>query len=539
MTGWNGKGSLRTRLRDHSSAQIVNMFAQYVFLARGQFIPRERITHPRDAKAACHGYIRERCSFRYRPPARGGRAATDLLIAPVGGSLGLEMGIGTTIGGRSPEGMLGMVRRALGLAAAVMVLAGCGPDAGSPPPDRPNLVLVIGDDLDYRDLRFMGSEVAQTPALDTLASQGFAFRQGYTTSSLCRPTLQSLLTGLRPGRYVERLQEIRSAIRRLDPDAAKDRDREVERFETLPRILGREGYASFQSGKYWEGSWAGAGFTDGMTVTDMEEGNRIARETMRPVFDFIDDHVDEPFFLWFAPMLPHLPHDPPQVFLDRYTGVSPMPLRRYYANVTRFDESVGALLAYLGRSALTERTLVVFLVDNGWQALPDRTFVDGPRGKGSIYDIGFRTPIVWRWPGRVPAGVISESLVSVLDVFPTLLDYAGAPIPDGLPGHSLRPLIEGEAQHVRDAVFGQMKNVEREGALAEKGARLDGAFVRQGRWRYVQYTDAVQELYDVEADPEETTDLAARHPEVVRELRSRLVKWSLSVNPPPRPKARR
>jgi uncharacterized sulfatase len=418
-----------------------------------------------------------------------------------------------------------MARRALlPLAPRLLALAlaaGCGNAGGA---ERPNLVLVIADDLGYPDAGFMGSPVVQTPNLDRLAAEGTVFRNGYATASMCRPSLRSLLTGLHPVQWTARLQQLaRQGVVRPRAEA-------IQGFTTLPARLGRAGYASFQAGKFWEGTYALAGFDEGQQLTGdglyrSEEGKSLGRETLEPVLRFLDAHRERPFFLWFAPMLPHMPHDAPEAYQRPYRdrGFSRAAVA-YYANVTRFDAVVGELRAALEARDLLERTLLVYLADNGWDQPPDAEIADarfdGPRGKRTMYDLGFRTPIVLRWPGRVPEGIVRDELVSAVDLVPTLLDYAGAGAAPDLPGHSLRPLLEGRGGFPRESVIEGMTEVRGgAGAGPNEPRRETGWFVRRGSWHYIWYEGDGEELYDVAADPREERDLAGERPELARRLR--------------------
>lgn len=401
---------------------------------------------------------------------------------------------------------------------------------GAPPP---NLVLVIADDHGWRDFGFMGSPHARTPQLDRLAAEGTVFRLGYTTASVCRPALLSLLTGLDPSQFARRLERLEREAG--EPLAGGEVIRDLV---TLPRALGAAGYASFQAGKHFEGGYADAGFGAGMLSAPGDDDESLARVTLEPVFDFLERHREQPFFLWFAPKLPHVPHDPPQRFLDAYAdAVLPPGTLRYYANVTRLDAAVGELLARLDALGLRERTLVVFVADNGWLPGP----IEGPylwslgqpRGKHSLYEGGFRTPVVLRWPGRVPAGAVRDELVSTLDLFPTLLDYAGAPPVAGRLGRSLRPLLEGRAGDWREVLVGYQKTVRADTAA---GVRIGdgrpvagGHFVRTPEWHLLAFAEREPELYDMAADPDERHDLASRHPGVVEALGGHIEAWQSEI----------
>jgi len=446
----------------------------------------------------------------------------------------------------------------------VLLLASACWFGAAPPPDveRPNIVLIIGDDHGYPDFGFMGSPYVETPQLDRLAAEGTVFTHGYNTASLCKPSLLTLLTGLYPHQFSARARVLRNlGVRR--------RPREwIQVFATLPRLLAERGYESFQAGKLWEGDYASAGFTDGMlkpgqSVKHAGEGRWLGRRLpLDSVFDFIDAHVDRPFFLWFAPMLPHTPHDASEKYRSRYRGRGLAPSAiGYYANITRFDQLVSELISHLEDAGLRERTLVVYLADNGWDQRPhgdNHRLLGGDRGKRSMYEMGLRTPIVFSWPGVVPGGVVSDALVSTVDLFPTFLDYAGAPQPDNRPGRSLRSLIQEGTGWRRDRVIGSRTNrrpesdsdsepeepltefeeiaSELEAPAAgseEPGSGGPGApsqyrsyFLRDRKWWYIwRETRGVDQLYEAERDPRAERDLAAQRPEVVRRLREQIRAW--------------
>ncbi|HEM47057.1 MAG TPA: hypothetical protein ENO23_08435, partial [Alphaproteobacteria bacterium] len=216
-------------------------------------------------------------------------------------------------------------------AAVVLGLLGagvpaCAPEVESAVGGPPNIVLVIGDDQSWRDYGFMGSPVARTPHLDALAESGTVFTHAFTTASVCRPSLRSLLTGLEP----QRLEALEAKLRAEDvPMAELAAIRDVH---TIPRTLGEHGYVSFQGGKHWEGPYGLVGFTEGTATAASPDGPahdairessggrglELGRSTMTPLFDFLSAHRDDRFLVWFAPMLPHTPHDPPRALVDLY-----------------------------------------------------------------------------------------------------------------------------------------------------------------------------------------------------------------------------
>jgi uncharacterized sulfatase len=231
--------------------------------------------------------------------------------------------------------------------ATLLLALGCAAEPVGPP----NLVLVIGDDHGFPDFGFMGSETVRTPRLDRLAEQGVVFPTGYSTASLCRPALRTLLTGLEPIQYDQLQREARGSDVPL-----------IRSLDTLPRLLAERGYMSFQAGKYAEGDYEGGGFSEGMVEgkRGLEQAARLARETLEPVFDFLSRSGERPFFLWFAPLLPHIPHDAPERYLALYEGAElTASARRYYASISWLDEAVGRLVDHIDELGLARRTLIV------------------------------------------------------------------------------------------------------------------------------------------------------------------------------------
>lgn len=425
-------------------------------------------------------------------------------------------------------------------------------------PDVPNIVLIVGDDHGWPYFGFMGDEIVKTPNLDALAKEGVVFPYGYTTASTCRPSLRSLLTGLHPLQWRAKRRALR----------AKGKGDEsfyrIQDFMTLPRRLAERGYVSFQGGKYWEGSYQAGGFTDGMKQpTDAAalkkwgrlneragaDGLELGRTTMQPLWDFLEAHRGEPFFVWFAPKLPHTPHDPPPRYLEFYGDEDlSESARKYYANITRFDDKVGELVARLEKLKLRDKTLLVYLADNGWEQEPRRTYpvsqLGGPKGKSSMYELGFRTPIVFNWPGRLPGGRRPGDLVSTVDLFTTLLDFAGLEPPPDRTGVNLRPSLLGEGTSSRKTVIGSMASLRPprrvETATPKTGESLlryeRAYFLRNESWHYIWYAKSkkfgdrdAEELYRIDEDPREERNVVSEHPELAERFREEIQRWIKDV----------
>jgi arylsulfatase A-like enzyme len=442
-------------------------------------------------------------------------------------------------------------------AAVGSALAG-GASEGASGPARPNVVLIVSDDQHWHDYGFMGHAHLRTPNLDRLARESLVFPRGYVTSSLCCPSLASIITGRYPHehRIVGNDPPDTPGSPRQSPQgkraftAGRERmNAHLDEWPTLPRLLGATGYRSLQTGKWWQGEYARGGFDEGMTKGERhgDEGLAIGRGTMAPIHDFIGRcrAAGTPFFVWYAPMLPHDPHDPPQELVDHYAAhTDSLHVARYWGNVERFDRTVGDLLDQLDAAGLSRDTLVVYVTDNGWIQDPEsKRFA--PRSKLSPYDGGLRTPIMLRWPGTI-APRTSAALASAIDIAPTVLAACGAKPPAGLPGVDL---LDDAAVAGRTQVFGECYThtiVD----LDDPAASLLWRWTVQDRWKLIvpaapaagklfpawqgRHVDDVSrgkfergeaELFDVVADPDEQVDLAGEHADVVARLRADLDRW--------------
>ncbi len=394
---------------------------------------------------------------------------------------------------------------------------------------HPNVVLIVSDDQGWGDFGFMGHEVVKTPHLDRLAGESAVFPNGYVPTSLCRASLATLLTGLYGHQH---------RICCNDPPQGVDRARMLPFMRdapALPRLLGDAGYSSLQTGKFWEGHYSNAGFTHGMTLNQVrgrhgDAGLQIGRKTMEPIAEFLDAVRGRPFFLWYAPMMPHDPHDPPERLLKKYTAEGRHPhLAAYYAMCAWFDETCGTLLKMLDDRGLTDNTLVIFVIDNGWiQDLslpPDGRGRFDPHSKTSPYDGGVRTPIMLRWPGHIEPERRDE-LVSSIDIAPTILKACHVEVPARMPGIDLLEVLEGKRDLKGRAIHGEIF-VHSAINLDDTPVNLTHRWVRQGDDKLIlpQPGQGEPELYDIARDPQEQHNLAAKKPERLRELTGLIEDW--------------
>lgn len=403
------------------------------------------------------------------------------------------------------------------LALLLLCLPGCATASVAQRP--PNIVMIVGDDQHWGDFGFMGHPTIKTPRLDRLAAESAAFPNAYVPTSLCRASLATILTGLYAHQH---------KICCNDPPDGVDRSAMLpflRNAPTIPRLLQSKGYRSFQTGKFWEGHYSNGGFTHGMTEKGRhgDDGLLIGRQTMKPIYDFIESCGADPFFVWYAPMLPHEPHNPPDRLLQTYAveGRNPK-LAKYWAMCEWFDETCGQLLDHLDAKGLRDNTIVLFVIDNGWiQETGGVRTTRGnfaPKSKLSPYDGGLRTPILVRWPGRVkPAS--HPDLASTIDITPTLLRASGVEPPASMVGLDLlRPPLP------RATVFGELY-VHTAKDIEKPALNLTHRWVREGEWKLIVPQEGRPELYRVAQDPNEEKDLADSDTPRVDALRRRLDSW--------------
>jgi uncharacterized sulfatase len=259
----------------------------------------------------------------------------------------------------------------------------------------------------------------------------------------------------------------------------------------------------------------------------------IGRETMQPIYDFVDQHVGQrPFFVWYAPFLPHTPFDAPQRYRDRYEGRGvPEHLLPYYAEIARFDDTVGQLIEYLKRKPLMDRTLVVFASDNGFRPDPRRGQRANGRSKLSVYEDGLRTPILIRWDGHAQPAT-HHALVHTIDICPTVLSAAGLTeaITTRMHGIDLMPSARGDRSLPQRPVFGAIYPNDAE-ELGRPSRHVRGRWVREGDWKFVVPGPAANPIgpafYNLGRDPQEQENLRASplHVKRIGRLRGLLDEW--------------
>lgn len=423
-------------------------------------------------------------------------------------------------------------------------------EASQGDPEKPNIVLIISDDQAWNDYGFMGHKTIQTPNLDKMAKESVLFRRGYVPTALCRPSLATLLTGHYASTHGITGND--PSPRYIRPNTEEGREQraqliaKIDRFKTLPSLLGERGYLSHQSGKLWEGSYKNSGFTHGMTRGFPEPGGRhgddglkIGREGMAPIANFLDHakEKNQPFFLWYAPFLPHTPHNPPERLLAKYrTPGGSITVAKYYAMCEWFDETCGQLRELVDQRGFADNTIFVYVTDNGWIQDPQSKKY-APRSKQSPNEGGVRTPIFFHFPDKLPADDRDE-LVSSIDLVPTILSFAGAAIPKDLPGLDLSGHLANGKEIERKMIFGE-GFAHDIASLDEPEKSLLYRWCIEGDWKLLLTYDGevnryasshprtirTPQLFDLIQDPSEEKNLADEHPDTVHRLTQALQDW--------------
>ncbi len=388
---------------------------------------------------------------------------------------------------------------------------------------RPNVILIMSDDQGYGDLSLHGNPHLNTPHLDRLAGQGVEFTRFYV-GPVCAPTRAGLLTGryhlrsgvhgVTTGRETMRLSEVTmaEALRGAGYRTALIGKWHLgEHYPNVPHGQGFDEFIGFRTG-HWTEYWDSLLERNGKPYPTK---GYIADVFTSEAIRFIESNARRPFFLYAAYNTPHAPYLAPEKNWNHFRRMDlPPQVAAVYSMVANLDENIGRMMAALDRLRLTRDTIVIFLTDNGPNG---QRYTAGLRGaKGSVYEGGVRVPFLLRWPGKAPAGRRIDEIAGAIDVLPTVLDLCGAGRPDGPPldGVSLKPLIEGQRYEHSDRMLFTWRGGR------EPGAMYPGA-VRTKRFNLINGV----ELYDIQADPGEKENIAARHPEVAVRLRDAYEAW--------------
>lgn len=420
--------------------------------------------------------------------------------------------------------------------------------------DRPNIIFIMADDLGYGDLGCYGGQTIATPNIDRLAAQGLKFTQAYSGGPVCTPARSVLMTGLHNGHTPARDNVPHYPTYLRDEDI------------TLAEVLKASGYRCGGVGKWslgdagTEGRATRQGFDSWFGYLNQDHahyyypeyldddegrleltGNTESREhyshdlLTERALKFIRESKEAPFFFYGAYTSPHFSakaEDP-----DRFTVPSTHPYtdrdwdeksKKYAAMVHMLDRDVGKIVDLVDELGLSKKTLIIFTSDNGGHSTIHKRFkTSGPlRGyKRHLTEGGIRVPFIARWPGTIPAGRNSDAVIAFQDMLPTFAELAGAGIPKHLDGISVLTALKGNPlPQPQPALYWDYGHC-RGKAYAQA--------VRIGKWKGIRRvkTGNKMELYNLETDIGETTDLAAAHPELVDRIAAIMAK---AVTPSPR-----
>ncbi len=410
---------------------------------------------------------------------------------------------------------------------------------------KPNVIIILADDLGWADLGCYGNTFNQTPNLDRLAQQGMRFTQAYA-GPVCSPTRTNLQSGQDQARFgiTQHIPGHRRPFAKLiDPVVEPHLPLDVE---TFAERLGATGYKTGYFGKWHLGGpgfspkdqgWQTALEVQGQTVSPAISGRaeprRMAEFLTEKAVAFIESTKGEPFLLQVSHYAVHIPLSTTPELLKKYQARAPMrgyPSNPEYAGLLEeLDQSVGKIMATVDRLGLAENTLIVFLSDNGGleheQSGRVVTSNQPLRGeKGSLYEGGIRIPTIVRWPGKVPAKAVSETPIITMDWHPTLTELAGATATKKQPqdGTSLvRLLTDPQAKLGRDTLTWHLPHYHHS---------TPASAIRRGDWKLIEFFETgALELYNLANDAGEKNNLAAREPARAKELQSALVSWRQSV----------
>lgn len=422
--------------------------------------------------------------------------------------------------------------------------------AGVKAQKKPNVVLIMADDFGYGDAGCYGQQIIKTPFIDSLAAQGMRFTQYYSGNTVCAPSREALLTGMHTGHTYIRGNFL--------TDQQEDPALPAEKV-TIAELLKKEGYHTALIGKWGLGGEGHGPETQGFDYSfgyldqiqahnyyppvvyengkkvflpenaDGKKGTYSHTLFVEKTLAFLDQPQDKPFFLYLPYTIPHGDH----VIPDNapYTDKPwPEEMKNYAAMITLLDADIGRILSKLKAHGLDENTIILFLSDNGANPTAAKFFRSNGDFRGSkfnMYEGGIREPFIAYWPGKIRAGQVSAQVTAGWDVLPTICQLTGVKIPDGIDGISFYPTLFNKGKQASHPyLYWEYYNYNYNWKDGKKPRNwLESRGVRFGQWKAViQSTPAdkegVVELYDLTADPAESTDQASSHPDLVKKVRT-------------------
>lgn len=429
--------------------------------------------------------------------------------------------------------------------------------------NRPNIVLIVADDLGWKDVGFMGSAYYQTPNLDRLAGEGMVFSQAYAAAANCAPSRACLMTG----RYTPAhgIYTVGSSsrgdtkTRRIIP--AKNKKLLEEEFYTLAEALSDAGYTTCNIGKWHLGEdpcTQGMDYNTGGSIwghpksyfapygqPDLEapEGEYLTDRLTEEALKFIRSKRSDPFFLYLPYYAVHTPIQAKEALEQKYLergGHGCQSNAAYAGMVDNLDRCIGLILNEIEALNLTQKTLIIFTSDNG--GIRQVSCQDPLRaGKGSYYEGGIRVPLVLSWPGKIQAQSQCDEAVINIDFYPTLMDITGASEGEGeLDGVSLWPLLSGQTRSLPERslyfhfpIYLQAYKAGYDNGRDPLFRTRPGSVIREGVWKlHYYYEDGGKELYKLSRDPGELQDLSDINTNKTNDLMKKLEVWLKDQNAP-------
>ncbi|MFN7138822.1 MAG: sulfatase [Limisphaerales bacterium] len=431
---------------------------------------------------------------------------------------------------------------------------------------KPNIILILADDLGWTDLGCYGSKFYETPHIDRLAAEGVRFTDAYAASPVCSPTRASLLTGRYPARthVTDWIPGRTPPGSKLIPPLWTNFLRHEE--TTIAELLKEAGYVTASIGKWHLGregffpeqhgfdvNVGGAQWGSHVTMTAPYKNNRPNIPNSPPgeyltdrltdeAIKFIEANRARPFFLYLPHYAVHTPIQGKPELVERFKNKGDRGEHdnaEYAAMISSVDEGIGRIVERLGALGLMDNTIVVFTSDNGGlEKITSNTPLR--EGKGTAYEGGIRVPLIIKWPAQARRGIVSDVPVHSNDLFPTFAEGAGIKVPRKveIDGVSLRPLLTTKGTFKREAIFLHYPHYN---AHTPVNTCTPHGIIRQGHWKLIEFfEDGRLELYNLKTDLGETTNLATAEPKKKSQMAKALRDWRKKVGaqmPTPNPNA--
>jgi arylsulfatase A-like enzyme len=426
-------------------------------------------------------------------------------------------------------------------ALALALGGGLSAKAGAAPARKPNIVLILADDLGYAELGVQGCKDIPTPNIDSIAKNGVRFTNGYVSCPVCSPTRAGLMTGRYQQRFGHEFNPGPPTRPQPDFGLALSETTIAERLKGLGYVTGMFGKWHLGFEPRFQPQQRGFdeffGFLGGMhhyLSTNEDPNNPILRSTKtidkidyttdafaREAASFIERHHDKPFFLYLPFNAVHAPLESTQKYLDRFSSIADKKRRTFAAMNSAMDDAVGRVLAKLREHKLEENTLIFFISDNGGPTKQTTSGNEPLRGfKGQVFEGGIRIPFLMQWKGQIPAGETCHEPVISLDALPTAITAAGGHVnPDmKLDGVDLIPYLTGKSKaKPHDRLFWRF------------GAQWA---VRAGDWKLESQGQGGTHLFNLKDDIGEKNDLSEQNPTKVKELQAIYDEWNVQLMKP-------